>query len=295
MENQKIDYSQIYSPSKLGMFELCPKQYHFYYLDPIYSQMKNDLKRQPENIWSFQTLGKAVHDAITLFYHSPREQRTETKLKELLQQTWRSEVVWNKKPPLGKWGGFASLQGEREAYGQAILMLKNFLKMALIEPEIEYLPTQDLRHSITDYNDLITPLAEDFKISGKFDLVIRDRDGSCQIIDFKTGKREESQPFQLKFYKVLAEKKFQKPVKKASFYFLKTGHKKEFNLEEKTEQIEEEILAKINQINTTKTFTPKPSKLCRFCLFKSFCPAREKVKEFVQETTEEDYADDLPF
>lgn len=294
--DKKINYSKIYSPSKLAMFFKCPKSYHFYYLDPIYSQMKNELKRLPHNIWSFHTLGKAVHNAITLFYYLPPEQRTEKSLLGQLKETWVSEVQWNKEPPLGKWGGFETLEEERDSYREAILMLKNFFGIAEIEPEIEYLPTEDFRRSIDDYINLITPLNQDFDISGKFDLIARNNDGSLHIVDFKTGKKEDDDHFQLKFYKLLAEEKFEKPVKKASFYLLKTGNKKEFDLEkEKKEIIKKEITEKINQIRMTENYEAKPSKLCKFCLFKTFCLEKEKVKEIIRDVKEEDHLDDLPF
>lgn len=292
---QKIDYSKIYSPSKLNMFTSCPKSYEFYYLDPIYSVMKGDLKRLPQNIYSFFTLGKAVHNALTLFFHSPSEQRTKDSLKEHLKETWRSEVMKTKKPPLGKWGGFETLEEERQAYGEALEMLDNFVEMLEEDFEIEYLPTDDFYHSIKDYQDLITPLSNDFDISGKFDLVAREGN-ALQIVDFKTGKREEENPFQLRFYKILAEEKFKKPVKKASFYFLKTGNKKKFDLEkEKTEGIKKEILGKIDEINTTEDFEARPSKLCKFCLYQTFCPLKGEVKKVTKEVKEEEFADDLPF
>lgn len=293
---EKVDYSKIYSPSKLRMFGQCPKSYHFYYLDPVYSQTKYELKRLPHNIWTFHTLGKAVHNAITLFYYLPPKKRKEKSLLEQLKETWVSEAQWNKKPPLGKWGGFKTIEEERETYRQAASMLKNFLKIAEIEPEIEYLPTKDFRRSISDYTSLITHLFADFNISGKFDLIAKDKAGSLHIVDFKTSKKEDEDHFQLRFYKLLAEENFKKPVKKASFYFLKTGKKKEFDLEkEEKEKIKKEILEKINQINEAETFETKPSKLCQFCLFKTFCPEKGKVKKMTKEVKEEDYSEDLPF
>ena len=283
--DQKIDFSKIYSPSKIEIFSKCPKSYHFHYLDPVYSRMKNELKKRPDNIWKFYTLGKAVHNAITLFYYLPPKERTESRLLENLKETWRSEVLWDKKPPLGKWGGFKTVEGERNSYRQAISMLKNFLKMAKIEPEIEYLPTQNFRRSMDDYINLITPLNEEFDISGKFDLITGENNESLRIIDFKTGKSEDDDGFQLRFYKILTEAKFRRPVEKASLYFLKTGSKKEFDLgKEKTEKIKEEVLEKIRMIKTAKNFEPKPSKLCRFCLFRTFCLEKEK-----------DHSDVLPF
>lgn len=293
--DKKIDYSKIYSPSKLNMFTSCPKSYQFYYLDPIYSPMKTDLKKLPQNIYSFFTLGKAVHNALTLFFHSPSEERTKDSLKDHLKETWRSEMMKNKKPPLGKWGGFATLEEERQSYGEALKMLNNFMDMFEEDFEIEYLPTADFYHSIKDYQDLITPLSRDFDISGKFDLVAREGD-SLHIVDFKTSKREEENPFQLRFYKILAEEKFKKPVKKASFYFLKTGKKKEFDLEpEKKDKIKSEILDKIKKIVATESFGPQPSKLCQFCLYRTFCPLKDEVKKIVGDIKEEEFTDDLPF
>jgi len=294
--DKKIDYSKIYSPSKLDMFSKCPKSYHFCYLDPVYSPMKSELKKMPHNIWSFHTLGKAVHEAIVLFYHSPSKQRTKEQLKRYLEETWRSEVIWNKKWPLGKWGGFEGLEEEKETYDQALLMLENFFQMAEVDPEIEYLPTKNFGRSFDDYKKLIIPLSDNFDISGKFDLIARNKDNSLHVIDFKTGKKENGDLFQLRFYKVLAEENFKKPVKKASFYFLKTGNKKDFDLEkEERERIKKEILEKIIQIKKTESFEPKPSKLCKFCLFKIFCPEKEKIKEIIKDVKEEDYSDDLPF
>ena len=291
-----IDYSKIYSPYKLGMFAQCPKEYHFYYLDPNYCQLKNDLKKDPRNIWKFHTLGKAVHNAITLFYHLPPEKRTEKNLLESLKKTWQSEVYWDKEPPLGKWGGFETVEEERASYREALLMLKSFLKMAEIEPEIEYLPTHDFRHSIDDYKKLITPLNADFDLSGQFDLITREVEGALHIIDFKTGKSDRGDTFQLRFYKVLAEANFEKPVVKASFYFLGTGHKESFDLGgEEVEEIREEILEKIKEIKATRSFFARPGKLCKFCLFRDFCPEGEEVVGVTRDVSAEDYPEDLPF
>ena len=295
-DKKNIDYSKIYSPSRIGCFYKCPKQYHFSYIDPVYSKMKSKLNKYPENIFPFNTLGRAIHDAITLFYHLPENQRTEANLKQQLKKTWASEAMWNKKPPLGKWGGFESIEEEREYYKEAILMLKNFLKIAEISPSLKYLPTENLKKSIDDYINLITPISKDYDISGKFDLILNE-EGSLHIIDFKTGKNEEGvDDFQLRFYKLLAEEKFKKPVKKTSFYFLRSGIIKESqSKKEDSEKIKKEILNKIKEIKETKDFIPQPSGLCKFCIFKNFCPKKEEVFQVIKKAKKEDYPDDLPF
>ncbi len=295
-EQPKIDYSKIYSPSKLNLFIQCPQQYFFNYLDPVKTKMKTKLKQMPENIYSFHTLGKAIHNAITLYYYLPLSQRTKENLMKKLEEAWVSEARWNKKPPLLEWGGFESIEEERGVYSEAIKMLRNFLKMADENPAIHYLPTEDFRRSIKDYQDLISPLNENYDISGKFDLIVQNDDGSLHIIDFKTAKKEETDPFQLDFYQLLAELNFDKPVKKTSFYFLKSGKKKSFDVKKKAEKIKEDVLKKIGKIQKTKEWQTKPSKLCQYCIFTSFCPAKKKAEELTKKADEEDlYSDDLPF
>lgn len=187
------------------------------------------------------------------------------------------------------------MEEERKYYREAILMLKKFFKISKPTLNIKYLPTKDFKNSIEDYHSLIVPLNQNFNISGKFDLVIEEN-GSLSLIDFKTGKKEEDDSFQLKFYKLLAETKFKKPVKKTSYYFLRTGNIKEFNFKNKdNDEIKEEIIKKINKIKATKNFEARPKKLCKFCLFKTFCPKRKEVNQMIKDFKEDDYLEDLPF
>lgn len=291
-----IDFSKIYSPSKIKTFENCPQQYQFEYLHPIYKSLKNKLKKLPHNIWSFYTVGHAVHDAITLFYYLPLTQRTQNNLLLRLRQTWRSEAMPNKKMPLGKWGGFKTIDEEREAYREAQNMLKNFYTICDKNPDILFLPTNDFRKSIEDYKNLIVHLNKDYDISGKFDLIIKTDNKKLHIIDFKTGKSEEKDDFQLRFYRVLAEKRFNIPVDKVSFYYLRKGDKVDFDMNLiNIDYAKNGILAKIEEIVSIATFNTRPSKLCRYCVLKTYCPGKEEVNKILQNTKENEYPDDLPF
>jgi putative RecB family exonuclease len=116
------------------------------------------------------------------------------------------------------------------------------------------------------------------------------------VIDFKTGKSEDDDFFQLRFYKLLAEKNFAKSVSKASFYYLRSGRKRELDLAETDpKQVEDEVTTKIDTICQEEDFSPKPGRLCRFCMFKSFCPAKKEVKNLTETDQKEAFADDLPF
>lgn len=295
--DNNLDFSKIYSFSKLDLFVKCPQLYFFSNISPIYSKMKNKLKNYPANIFSFNTIGKAVHNAITLYYHLSLKERTSKNLHKCLEQSWFSEAMRFKKMPLGKWGGFKNIEEERIAFKDALIMLSNFQKITDTNFEIEFLPTDDLKNSINDYKALIKPLNEKYDISGKFDLV-GNKSGLLNIIDFKTSKREDVNEFQLRFYKLLAELNFKKPVKSTSFYFLRTGSIKEINIEKtNTEDIKKEVLQSIEKINSTKNFTQNVTKLCKFCIYKTFCPENKKVEEIINSRKEKeyDYSDDLPF
>ena len=255
------------------MFDQCPKEYHLYYLDPHYKKEKYNLMKQPENIRPALVLGGAIHNAITLFYHLPHEKQTLEELLLSLRETWRNFDVAPKMEelPLGKVGGFKTIEEERQAYREAQEMLENFFEMRSPDWDIFYRPTKDFVNSIEDYKGLITPLNEGADISGKFDLIIEEKDG-LRIIDFKTGRNDREDVFQLHFYKILAEKNFQIPVAKGSFFFLKSKTEKEHNLEgQDAKELENEILERIENIKQTVTFEAQPSTLCQFCLFRNFC------------------------
>lgn len=270
MEN--IDFSKIYSYSKLSLFNKCKKQYYFEYLDPKIAQIKKQF-RKPRD---YKTKGQAVHGAITLFYHLPLEKRAFENLKDCLRRAWFSEIDPFKNPPLGETGGFGSLEHERKTYYDALRILRNFFSLGEIEPKIFYLPTDKIRNSFDDYKNFIKPVDDDLSISGKIDRIDELEDEGLRIIDFKTGKEDKDQ-FQLDFYKLLAELNFDNKVKVVSFYHLDMGKIKDFDvLDTDQNKIRNQVLEKIKIIRNARNFPPEPSGLCEHCDFLEICPARRK-------------------
>jgi len=266
---EEIDFSKIYSFSKLNKFKKCPLDYYFYYLDPEWKRYK-----KPKD---YKTKGQAVHGAITLFYHLPQKERTFESLKNCLLRAWFSETNPSKEPPLGELGGFRSLSHERKTYFDSLKLLKRFFDLGELEPPIFYLPTKEVKDSFNDYKELIKPLNSQFSISGKFDRIDKLEDGSLRIIDFKTSKKNQDQ-FQLIFYKLLAELNFKKLVKTVSFYYLNRGEIVDLetsNVEQ--DEIKNQVLKKIKKIENSKEFPPQFSGLCTHCDFFEICPARKII------------------
>lgn len=270
-----IDFSKIYSYSKLKLFDKCKKQYYFNYLDPVIAPIKKQFIKPRD----YKTRGQAIHGAITLFYHLPLTLRSFENLKKCLYQAWFSEIDISKQPPLGKFGGFKNLEHERQIYRDCLRLIKNFFKIEKPDSLLYFLPTNNIRASFEDYEKLIKPIDASSLISGKFDRVDKIENGNLNIIDFKTG-REGQDYFQLEFYKLLAELNFNNKVEKVSFYYLDKKKIKSFNVAGvDTKKIKNRVLEKINNIKNTKEFLPKPNRFCSHCDFKEICPVFKPRRE----------------
>lgn len=265
---EDIDFSKIYSFSKLDLFDKCKKHYYFYYLDPEIAPRKKEFIKPRD----YKTKGQAVHGAITLFYHLPTEERTFENLRKCLLKAWFSEDDLSKEPPLGETGGFKSLGHERKVYQDSLILLKNFFELNDTNPSLFLLPMKNIKYSFDDYMDMIQPINNEFSVSGKFDRIDELKNNNLRIIDFKTGKNKRGNS-QLKFYKLLAELNFDTKVDTVSFYYLKDKTIKNFDMSGvDKDEIKNQILEKINVIENTKEFPPEPNILCGHCDFKEICP-----------------------
>jgi len=262
---EEIDFSKIYSFSKLKRFKTCPLNYYFYYLDPKWKGFK-----KPRD---YKTKGQAVHAAVTLFYYLPSKKRNFEHLKNCLEKAWFSEIDPLQKAPLGKLGGFKNLRHERKVYAESLKLLKNFFNLEEITPPIFYLPTEKVKDSFDDYRELIKPLNGEFSISGKFDRIDTLEDGALRIVDFKTNKGNQDK-FQLLFYKLLAELNFNKEVGQVSFYYLNKEEIADLDVSDvQVDDIKKQVLNKIRNIKSSK-FKPKVTNLCPYCDFYNICPTR---------------------
>lgn len=270
---KKRDFSKIYSYSKLALFDKCQKGYYFNYLDPEIAPIKQQFIKPRD----YKTKGQSVHNAITLFYYLPVKERTFDNLKECLFRSWFSEIEPDKKAPLGEAGGFKDLECERNVYLDSLNQLKNFFNLEKKNlSALFYIPTENIKKSFNDYEEMIQLLEGDILISGKFDRIDELKSNSLRVVDFKTGNGRADK-FQLYFYKLLAELNFKKSVDVVSFYDLKRNKIIDYNvLNVDKKEIKEIVLKKVKQIKRVKKFLPKPSRLCNHCDFKEICPIFKK-------------------
>lgn len=253
------------SPSKLDIFLQCAKKYHFEYIDPEMAKIKKQIKKKRPVL----EMGTFVHDSLTLFFRLPVEQRTATEMANILKSVWAG--------PRGEKFGFKSIEEERDYYQQSLEMLNWFVKNEDIQPNIFNLPVSPPGNSFDDYKTV--KFTDNLEIGGKLDRVDKVDDGTLEIIDYKTGK-EKGDNLQLVIYTFLVEGLYDKKVSRATYIYLKSGRRVSVEPgEDLRAETRRHIIDTVDKIAETKEFKPNISRLCAYCDYLPFCPAKEEIKE----------------
>lgn len=247
------------SPYKLNMYEVCPQQYKFTYVDFLADEYKTP---KP-----YLTMGAHVHNSLKDFYELKPEDRNYEKLEQLLRKRW----IENRR-------GFISQDDEHEWGLKALQMLK------LYTYKNDVAPTPML---LENYYDM--DLTEDVKVLGRIDRIDHDAQG-LHVIDYKTGKYNEGEVSdeQLIVYAMIIRANQSIPVYKASYLFLATNQWYSLDItEDMYEEVTAGILEKVETMRADRTFTPKISSYCRHCDFIEICPKSVEAKQYLKQLDDE--------
>ncbi len=198
-------YSAVWvSHSSMGDFLKCPRSY---YLHNMYKNPKTGHKISIVN--PHMSLGITVHEVLEGLAEYPADTRMN---RDLLK--WFDEV-WQKVS--GKKGGFTSNEEEQEFKSRGIEMLQNvtkdprFLTNKCIKLKRDTMPCNF--YLSEDHNIILNGLVDWIEYLPETD--------SLHIIDFKTGKKEESESsLQLPIYLLLCNALQKRKVTKASYWYL---------------------------------------------------------------------------
>ncbi len=119
----------------------------------------------------------------------------------------------------------------------------------------------------------------DYILIGKIDRVDVLPDGTCEIIDYKTGASKDEKDVkkeQLYIYHIAATEALRPPLKpsKLSFYYLDDNSTVSFTAtEEELEKFKEKVIMQIQEIRKNN-FEPKPGFLCKYSDYKNICEYR---------------------
>ncbi len=245
------------SPYKLTMYETCPQQYKYTYVDYIADEYKTP---KP-----YLTMGAHVHNSLKDFYEqvAPAE-RTYAVLEQILRKRWKE----NRR-------GFMNPADEKEWGLKALQMLKL------------YVHKNDLmKNPVMLENYYATDLTEDINVLGRIDRVDQDDEG-LHVIDYKTGKFDEAEVSdeQLAIYAMIIRANQTIPVYKASYLYLATNQWYSIDISDDLfEPIQEELIAKVDQIRSDTQYLPKISQRCAHCDFIEICPKSTAAKAFIEQS-----------
>jgi len=250
------------SPFSLNMFQQCPRQYKFQYIDHLGGVYR---KSRP-----YFTMGDHVHAALRDFLTVvPVIERNPTRLENLLREKWRR----NRK-------GFNNREDEKRWGEKALKQLRRFAQ----NHDISVTP-----YMVEDYHS--AELTSSIILKGKIDRVDKEADGSLHIIDYKTGKMPfEINQVQLHIYALILSKKQDLPLKKASYLYLEAGEFRTIELAAADlAHATSYVIELVDRICREEEYAATPNIYCWNCDFLEICPSREEAVKFTAKEDELDF------
>lgn len=243
------------SSFKLSMYQTCPQQYKFTYVDQLADQYKTP---KP-----YLTMGAHVHNTLYDVYqkHAANERSYEL-METILRQRWKENRH-----------GFKDLEEERTWGLKALHMLKTFAYKndLTINPVL-----------LEDYYDM--DLTEDIKIVGRIDRVDATEAG-LHVIDYKTGKYDPDtiSDLQLLLYAMIVQHNLHKPVERASFLYLTDNQWYTVDVtDDMYADIADQLIQEVETIKRDKNFLPQINRYCGSCDFLEICPKAAEIKDRIR-------------
>lgn len=234
------------SPYSIGIYEQCPRRYKYHYVDRLIREY-----RKP---WPWLTMGNHVHATLIDFFSVvPVERRTVETIENLLRQKWSRNRE-----------GFSDSEEEREYGERALGMLRRFVETQQID--IQPLMVERFHEA---------PVNENLIINGRIDRIDRLDDGSLHIIDYKTGKAEESDTFQLLLYYLIISRTLTWPVSKVSYLHLEDSIWQTVEVQDKdVDRSRQRVLSIADKIERETEYPIITGPLCQYCDFEQICEVR---------------------
>ena len=250
------------SPFSLNMFQQCPRQYKFQYIDHL-----GDIYRKAR---PYFTMGDHVHATLKDFLSVvPISERNLLKLEDLLREKWRrNRKGFNDKADEKRWG--------EKALNQLRWFSKN-VDMSVTPFMIE--------------NNHRAELTANILLKGRIDRVDKESDGSLHIIDYKTGKMPaEINQLQLHIYALILSRKQDLPVKRASYLYLEVGKFQTIGLTaQDMAQATSYVIDMVDRICQEKDYSATPNIYCWNCDFIDICPSKEAAAKFAPREEDLDF------
>ena len=241
---------EVYSHSKLCLYESCPEAYKVKYIDKTFPEL-------PSSIHAF--LGSAVHSALEHLYEKLMGGKVITldELIEFFARTWHDSYTLDIRVPVG--------ERVEDFFNRGMKFLIDYYQTNL--------PFS--RETIDLERKIYFPLAEGIYVVGYIDRIEKKEDGSYEVHDYKTNKKMKSQEEvdadrQLAFYHLGLQDLFGTDVRvRLTWHFL--AHNKKihsFRTQAQLDELKEKTLALIARIRATQEWGACGKPWCDWCAYK---------------------------
>ena len=194
------------SHSSMGDFLKCPRAY---YLHNVYKDPKT--KRKINIVSPALSLGLAVHNTLEALNKYPAEERMKRDLLADFEENWKAVS--------GKQGGFTSEEQEAEAKERGRKMIERVIENP-----------GPLTEKTVRIKESANGMPPNFYLSEEHNIILCGlvdwlewvpEDNSVKILDFKTGKHDESDDsLQLPIYMLLLNELQKRKVTGAKYWYL---------------------------------------------------------------------------
>lgn len=236
-----------YSPLKFRVFDSCRLRYKYQYVDKARAYLRPG-----------DTAGSLVHRVLCDFFSKvPGEERTEDHLLQMFDEGWQALSPAYKRVP-----------GVDDLYRSGIQQLRNFA----LRFDLKAQP-----FGVETYLQL--EVAPGVTLFGRMDRIDEEPDGTLHIIDYKTGTRpDEINAKQLMLYAIMVERELQRPVSRASFWYLDDAQVWTADLsDEDKQQAFEGMLASAQEMEQIVEFPPTIAPHCGQCPYLRACEFRDEI------------------
>jgi RecB family exonuclease len=241
---------EIYSHSKLWLFENCPEAYKIKYIDRAMPEL-------PASIHAF--LGSMAHESLEWLY-TEIMQNKEVELDDLIKyfaENWHSQFSLDMRVP----------EGER---------VEDFFHKG-VKFLIDYYKSNFPFHEDTIHLEkkILFPLSEDVKITGYIDRIVKKGFNEYEVHDYKTNAKMKSQSEvdqdrQLAFYHLGLRELFGDEIKVSLIWHFLAHDKKitSFRTSEDLEKLKASTLELIKKIREEKEWKACGRRWCDWCSYK---------------------------
>ena len=254
-----VDVLGAISPSRAGDFMSCPLMYRFRTIDRLPEAPSPDAVR-----------GTVVHKVLEDLFDLPAGDRTPDRAADMLVPAW--EVLLETEPALA------------EMFGGAGPDVASWLASCRTVLDT-YFDLEDPRRLEPADRELYVEALLDSKLllRGFVDRIDVALDGRIRVVDYKSGRSpaagyEAKALFQMKFYALVIWRLRGVVPAMLQLIYLGNGEILRYEPDEDdlraTERKVEAVWAAIRRAQESGDWQPSPSRLCDWCSFHQFCPAK---------------------